>query len=86
MPELDSFKVTEVVHDVLNGIFKFKDEKMITLLSYDEAVCGLENNPCLSSIDRSTSMGYPWSMESHPGFKGKQYWFGKDALIDTESQ
>lgn len=71
MPLLEDFKVTEAVHDVLNSIFKFKDQKMGEVLSYDDAVCGLENNPCLSSIDRSTSMGYPWSMENHPGYKGK---------------
>lgn len=45
------------------------------VLTFEEAVQGIEGSPYIRGINRSKSAGYPWSLESS---KGKRKWFGSD--------
>jgi hypothetical protein len=48
------------------------------VLTYEEAVCGSPISEYTSSINRSSSPGYPWIKDRVKGTKGKQGWFGAD--------
>lgn len=61
MPELDHYKISLAVNDVLNDVCRFFSGGENQILSFEEAVCGIEGNSCLGPIDRTSSMGYPWS-------------------------
>lgn len=47
-------------------------------IEFEEAVEGIHGHDFKNGLPRTTSAGYPLSQESHPGYKGKQYWLGKD--------
>lgn len=53
------------------------------VLSFEEAVLGIENDPVFKSISRSTSPGFPFCWEAKGA--GKTYWFGKDQDFDLTS-
>jgi len=55
------------------------------LLDMDECIKGIEGEIAYGSVNRQSSLGYPWNCESHAGFKGKEYIFGKDDDYDTTS-
>lgn len=48
------------------------------VLTYEEAICGNQESEFISSINRSSSPGYPWIKDRTRGTKGKQGWFGTD--------
>lgn len=65
--------------------YKFEvDKRMYT---FEEAVCGLEDDPNFSAIARNTSPGFPYIVD--PKVKragsGKRYWFGIDQVYDMEN-
>jgi hypothetical protein len=49
----------------------------IRILSYEEAIRGIEGNELFQPINRSTSPGYPWCM-NRGGKPGKTKWLGSD--------
>ncbi len=49
----------------------------IRVLTYEEAVRGIEGNELFQPINRSTSPGYPWCMD-RKGKPGKTKWLGSD--------
>lgn len=53
------------------------------VLTFEEAIVGVEDDPFIRAIDRSTSPGYPYTLDNKD--KGKQAWFGKDQEYDLKS-
>jgi hypothetical protein len=51
------------------------------ILSFEEAVKGMENEPDFGSLPRGTSPGYPHNVDPNKS-PGKTKWFGKDQLFD----
>lgn len=48
------------------------------VLSTEEAIKGIPDNELFSPVNRTTSPGYPYSMQPRPGgFAGKTFWLGK---------
>jgi hypothetical protein len=64
------------------------------IFSFSEAVKGLENEPCYSSILRGSSPGYPYSIQSRVKPPGKKYYFfgsddfdlKRDAAVEIEHE
>lgn len=54
------------------------------VLTYREAICGVDGVDFIDAVNRSTSPGYPYNQEKHPGFEGKEWFFGKDDQFDLE--
>lgn len=53
-------------------------QELKRVLTYEEAICGNQESEFISSINRSSSPGYPWIKDRVRGTKGKQGWFGTD--------
>jgi hypothetical protein len=66
-------------------VSKFDDPWTARLLSFEEAVRGVDSVPFMEGIPRQTSPGLPYVREKRLG-KGKQDWFGKEGPheLDTE--
>jgi hypothetical protein len=52
------------------------------LFTFEEACAGIEGLDYCNSIPRGTSAGYPYVMNPVPGYKGKQWYFGKGDTFD----
>lgn len=50
------------------------------LLTFEEAVCGVEGVPFVDGIPRGTSAGYPFNLYTKG--KGKSDWFGSEGPVD----
>jgi hypothetical protein len=48
------------------------------ILTFDEAVAGIEGTSYIRGINRSRSAGWPWCLQTNDG---KKAWFGKEAWI-----
>ncbi|APG77931.1 hypothetical protein 1 [Beihai picorna-like virus 81] len=46
------------------------------ILTYEQAIAGVEDHPYLTPLNRTTSPGYPYQLDN-PGV-GKRFWFGYD--------
>lgn len=76
-PPLDVFR--HAARLVMQRSFKVStyDEDMpMRILTIEEACFGLEGVAFMDSIPKSTSPGYPYTMQSHPGYPGKTWWLG----------
>lgn len=49
------------------------------ILTPEEAMFGVEDDPLISALNRSASFGYPYVLERHPGYSGKEWFMGKGA-------
>nr|UQB76011.1 non-structural polyprotein [Flumine dicistrovirus 45] len=56
------------------------------MLTFEEAVLGIDNEPEFASISRQTSPGYPFNQEFHHGFQNKEWWLGRDLLYDLDRE
>ncbi|APG76754.1 hypothetical protein 1 [Beihai picorna-like virus 85] len=65
------------VNDVFQG-FKVQPERGI-VHTYEEAITGIEGDPFKRPINRSTSAGYPYNLQTKK--KGKTEWLGEDEYI-----
>jgi hypothetical protein len=54
------------------------------VLTWEETVMGSEDSEYISSINRSSSPGYPWILQRQGGTKGKQGWFGDEEFVLNE--
>lgn len=54
------------------------------VFSFEEAVLGLDGVKFCDSIPRATSAGYPYVMRPQPGYRGKEWFFGKDQTYDLD--
>jgi len=63
-------------------VFAMFDDEDRSLLTYEQTITGVEGNPYIRAINRSTSPGFPY-MFTNPG-KGKEKWMGEgeDFIVD----
>nr|QJI52087.1 MAG: nonstructural polyprotein [Dicistroviridae sp.] len=61
-------------------------DELKKVLTYEEAIIGSEVSEFISSINRSSSPGYPWIKDRQRGTKGKQGWFGSDTDYEINSE
>nr|UQB76001.1 non-structural polyprotein [Flumine dicistrovirus 19] len=76
--------ITNIYADWIYRVSTRNVEKRV--YTHMESIMGLENDVDFKSISRSTSMGYPKNQESHVGFSGKQWLFGKEEVFDLNRQ
>jgi hypothetical protein len=84
-----SEKVVKDVEDTyfsdMMEVSRFDVEKRI--YSFEEAVCGLKDDPNFGAIARNTSPGFPFILD--PKVKrsgpGKRYWFGIESEYDIDN-
>jgi len=66
-------------NDVFSNIVKTGK----TVLSYEEAIVGIDGDKYIGSLNRTTSPGYPYNLNN--AMKGKTYWFGNDDEFDLSN-
>lgn len=80
-PLIDSRIIEIVSKDIDNlinrNISECNREKYARVLTFEEAVVGVEGDEFLAPINRATSMGYPYTLEKNLK-PGKQSFFGTD--------
>jgi hypothetical protein len=85
-PFLDPILLTRCANDVghiLSTEF-VPNPPVLRVLSYEEAIRGIEGDPLFHGVSRSTSPGYPYCL-SKKG-KGKTMWMGRDDYdFDSEN-
>jgi hypothetical protein len=74
--------VDEVKPKLLSGESR---RRLARVLTFEEAVSGSDTSEYTGSINRSTSPGYPWTLERKCGSKGKTQWLGEDSYIFDET-
>lgn len=74
--------VCSQLYDDLNTTEVFRREKRV--LTFEEAVIGIENDPVFKSISRQTSPGFPLGHMTKGG--GKAHWFGKGMDFDLDNE
>lgn len=55
------------------------NKRNMRTLTYEEAVCGIPEDPYIRGVERGTSAGWPYCIDAR---KGKSEWFGKDGPYD----
>nr|ASS83242.1 non-structural polyprotein [Israeli acute paralysis virus] len=77
-PYIDKDMIEEAYQLTKSVWLKGMRDELKKVLTYEEAICGSEVSEYISSINRSSSPGYPWIKDRTKGTKGKQGWFGTD--------
>ncbi|AAP32283.1 non-structural polyprotein [Kashmir bee virus] len=77
-PYIDKDMIEEAYQLTKSVWLKGMRDELKKVLTYEEAICGSEVSEYISSINRSSSPGYPWIKDRVKGTKGKQGWFGTD--------
>lgn len=81
VPKLNYDMVEACINDVSNNMFINNSHRILTdyqrVLTYREALCGVENDEFLAPINRTTSMGYPYTVD-YVNLRGKRDAFGDD--------
>jgi hypothetical protein len=77
-PYIDQDLIDEAYQLTKTVWLKGMREELKHVLTYEEAICGSQESEYMSSINRSSSPGYPWIKDRTKGTKGKQGWFGTD--------
>ena len=72
---LDEHALAKAVNDYQGKLSEQKMEPM-RVLTFEEAVQGIEGDELIRGIDRTTSAGFPYAQQTKK--KGKQEWFGED--------
>lgn len=74
-PMLDKWILASSVNDyhTMLGKLELTEQRVLT---FDEAVKGIDGDEYIRGIERTTSAGYPYAQNTTQ--KGKQEWFGKD--------
>lgn len=80
--------------DALDAIYPYASELILKttaeelrecrILTFEEAVSGVDGVDFLDGIKRSTSAGYPYIFETK-GRRGKTLWFGEDGEVDFDN-
>jgi hypothetical protein len=83
-PEMNDAYLKSAINDVERIVNTNIDPSHARVLTNMEAVAGVEGDPFLAGITRSTSAGYPRSSETQ-GMPGKTKWLGNDEYkLDPE--
>lgn len=75
--------IGDMIYDNLNYSSSITVDKK--LLTFKEAVCGIENEPDFAAISRSTSLGYPEAAAPGPKPKGKKAILGETGEYTYDS-
>jgi hypothetical protein len=82
-PKVIDICASDVANNLRLNVTRLDIEKYQRKLSYDEAVQGVDDDVFLAPINRSTSMGFPFSVDYHNP-RGKRVAFGDDEwTLDT---
>lgn len=76
--------ITEQLYDDIVHASQVKPDKRI--LTFEEAILGIENDPIFGSISRTTSPGFPFTHDARNKGKGKTHWFGTKQEYDLDTQ
>ncbi|UHR49765.1 MAG: RNA helicase [Hangzhou hydrellia griseola dicistrovirus 1] len=74
--------VSQVVLTQYNSMLDKKQYQRI--LTYEEAVAGVETDNMMNGVARKTSPGFPYNLQAK-GFPGKTKWMGKEEKYDFDS-
>jgi len=82
-------EVQSAVQDVAQVVLTQYDSALCRqtfqrVLSYEEAVAGVQNDPMMNGVARQTSPGFPYNQNSK-GFPGKTKWMGREDKYEFES-
>lgn len=61
-------------------------DELKKVLTYEEAIRGNDVSEYITSINRSSSPGYPWIKDKTKGTKGKQSWFGCEGEFELNKE
>lgn len=70
------------VNDVKRTVKNTMDAPFHGVISYVEAITGVENDPYIGPVKRSTAPGEPWKSQKKTTYPGKKEWLNK--VIDGE--
>lgn len=76
---IDPYLLEAAINDVFNNIGQGENR----ILSYEEAIKGVEGNPYIRPLNRKTSPGYPYNL-NNPS-KGKTHWLGSGEEYDVSN-
>jgi len=76
-PKLIEIATTDVQNNLETNKLDLDKTQYARILMYDEAVQGVSGDEYLAPLNRSTSLGYPYTIK-HPHAKGKRSAFGDD--------
>lgn len=71
---LDPELLQIAAEDTKRTVLKMNDPPKYGVLSYEEAISGVEGDDYLSGIKRQTSPGYPWVSQKKTKLPGKKEW------------
>nr|AYH52672.1 ORF1 [Aphis gossypii virus] len=78
----------DLVEDIKEGVkcvyyqsHEYEPEYYKYPLTYEQAITGIDGDPFINSLDRTTAPGYPYSQQ-RKGKKGKTLWFGDSMEYD----
>lgn len=81
VPKIDDFNLEKAKESFKSILFTGRELVEKRVLSFEEAVKGVDDEPLMKGINRTRSAGYPWSLEST---NGKRHWFGSEEWeVDT---
>jgi len=70
----------QILDAAVNDVFNIIGKGDTTVLTYEEAIQGIEGNSYIRPINRTTSPGYPYNL-NNPS-KGKTHWLGSGEEYD----
>jgi hypothetical protein len=76
--------ITEQLYDDLVHSSSVAPDKRI--LTFEEAILGIENDPIFGSISRTTSPGFPFTHNAKNKGKGKTHWLGTGIEFDLTTE
>nr|ULF99857.1 MAG: hypothetical protein 1 [Cripavirus sp.] len=77
--------VQDVAQVVLTKYNTTLDKKQYQrILSYEEAVAGVESDSMMNGVARNTSPGFPYNLQAK-GYPGKTKWMGRNEYYDFDS-
>lgn len=59
-----------------------KGFRKLRVLSFEEACKGISEVEYMNAVPRQTSAGYPYVLDPKPGYRGKEWYFGKGEEYD----
>jgi len=76
----DVFQLVSTCYNTMLDKHKYQ-----RILTYEEAIMGVFDDKFMCAINRTTSPGYPYSLENK-GFPGKTRWMGNSEVFDFTSK
>jgi hypothetical protein len=85
---IDPMLLQICTNSYFNKLTEFKDPSAFDFspISFEEACAGVPGIPYFEAIPRNTSCGFPYVLSPITGYKGKEWFFGKDEVYDFSSE